>query len=780
MRKIFTSLFLISFAFCTQAQHLPNSSFENWKGSCGETYQSSNGSLWGGSKPEGMRQRPGDEPADWSGSSINQRVVAVSKSEVLISKSTGRVGAAVKMQNKYVGAAGVGSNAPAFISFATPWVYAVTTISKCDGGVYGGMAFNHRPDAIKGWFKRTGDTGEKAHIIAYLWKGTFKSSIASSADNDTKDDVDRTIMNATNTTGSEVRIASCDYSFTSTTNNDWQEITVPLHYNSNDVPEKVNVIISSGDYWTRDNVKEGSILEADDVQFVYYSELASLSYDGVSYFGQDVNGIFEVPLEYGEAFDESKLSVSSNGRSASIEKKYNADTQVLTVTIKGGDYALNKGNVHEYIVNFASDEPVIVEPELGEVLTSIDNADVNSTYVLYNEYYNQYAVYNPAQASNVWAVANDDSFDLTSANNSWMVMNVGGKYYLANVGAKGYLDTAGGNSVFASAATPLSVVPLADNGFAFNATEENTNFMCTSFRPGTSVATWTSDNQGAAWQLIANPNVEADPSLVPAVTNPTPQPKPEEPKEPEEPEPVIDYTPSYTGVKTVTEESVQNARAIQYIKVISATYADEVENIVYVDNSERLCYNDYMNRDTVLVAPGEEITVEVNIGNGSWINSYVYIDTDKNGFTASIAGDGHTPLEDLVSYSFYNGGGTSDTSGRNSVGTHITGDSRNTVTLPPFTVTDVMKVYTMRVKTDWSNIDPNGDKDGMFGDFMDNGGQIVDFKIRVIDPETLAGIEDVTAEELVKGIYDMQGRKLEDITAPGMYIIDGKKRMILK
>lgn len=770
MRKIFTSLFLISFAFCTQAQHLPNSSFENWKGSCGETYQSS--------RTE-MRKRPGDEPASWNGSSINQKV-GLSVEEILIEKTAGRTGNAVKMTNKKVAVLGIGDEAPGFINFGTPWVYAVSNTSKCDGGVYGGMAFNHRPDAIKGWFKRTGGTGEKAHIIAYLWKGTFKSNIASDADNDTKDDVDRTIMDATNTTGSEVRIASCDYSFTSTTNNDWQEITVPLHYNSNDMPEKVNVIISSGDYWTRDNVKAGSVLEADDVQFVYYSQLASLSYDGVSYFGQDVNGIFEVPLEYGEAFDESKLSVSSNGRSASIEKKYNADTQVLTVTIKGGDYALNKSNVHEYIVNFASDEPVIVEPELGEVLASIDNADVNSTYVLYNEYYNQYAVYNPAQASNVWAVANDDSFDLTSANNSWMVMNVGGKYYLANVGAKGYLDTAGGNSVFASAATPLSVVPLADNGFAFNATEDNANFMCTSFRPGTSIATWTSDNQGAAWQLIANPNVEADPSLVPAVTNPTPQPKPEEPKEPEEPEPVIDYTPSYTGVKTVTEESVQNARAIQYIKVISATYADEVENIVYVDNSERLCYNDYMNRDTVLVAPGEEITVEVNIGNGSWINSYVYIDTDKNGFTASIAGDGHTPLEDLVSYSFYNGGGTSDTSGRNSVGTHITGDSRNTVTLPPFTVTDVMKVYTMRVKTDWSNIDPNGDKDGMFGDFMDNGGQIVDFKIRVIDPETLAGIEDVTAEDLVKGIYDMQGRKLEDITAPGMYIIDGKKRMILK
>ena len=42
------------------------------------------------------------------------------------------------------------------------------------------------------------------------------------------------------------------------------------------------------------------------------------------------------------------------------------------------------------------------------------------------------------------------------------------------------------------------------------------------------------------------------------------------------------------------------------------------------------------------------------------------------------------------------------------------------------------------------------------------------------DGET--GIEDIVVENaVVEGIYDMQGRKIDAITAPGLYIVDGKK-----
>ena len=81
----------------------------------------------------------------------------------------------------------------------------------------------------------------------------------------------------------------------------------------------------------------------------------------------------------------------------------------------------------------------------------------------------------------------------------------------------------------------------------------------------------------------------------------------------------------------------------------------------------------------------------------------------------------------------------------------------------------------MRFKQDWSNIDPAGDADGKFDDFKVNGGQIVD---------VLLVVSSETAIELVKGengeavIFDLSGRKIEKITAPGFYIINGKKTLV--
>ena len=41
------------------------------------------------------------------------------------------------------------------------------------------------------------------------------------------------------------------------------------------------------------------------------------------------------------------------------------------------------------------------------------------------------------------------------------------------------------------------------------------------------------------------------------------------------------------------------------------------------------------------------------------------------------------------------------------------------------------------------------------------------------------GIENIVVENVVvKGIFDMQGRKIDAITAPGFYIVDGKKVLV--
>ena len=191
-----------------------------------------------------------------------------------------------------------------------------------------------------------------------------------------------------------------------------------------------------------------------------------------------------------------------------------------------------------------------------------------------------------------------------------------------------------------------------------------------------------------------------------------------------------------------------------------------------------LCYNDYSETVTMKAAAGEQVTLDVNIGEASWMNSYAYIDTEADGFTAAISSENSwAPAGDLVSYSFYNNNGIYDTDGWNSVGKEIYGggnpDARSSVELPAFVVPLEPGVYRMRVKIDWCNIDPAGDADGKFGDFMANGGQIVDFMIEVVGDDT--AIEEIEVENDADVIFDMQGRRLEEITQPGIYIVNGKK-----
>ena len=364
MKRLFTLLLGATFGCGIQAQYLPNTGFEAWKEVCGSSYQSSKSGKSGGA--EGFRQRPGTEPMDWNGSSVNQKVWAFfysqEKQEELITQGVSRNGTkSVVLTNKFVGVGNIGSNAPAFITFGTPWVYAVSIIEQCDGGVYGGTNFTFRPDAIRGWYKRTPSTegNENAHIIAYLWKGTYSSGIKSHTTNDIKEDVDRVVMGKESGTANGTLIASCDYGFATTTNNDWQEIIVPLNYEKgqeNTIPEKMNVIISSADYWTRANIKDQSILEVDDVQYLYYSQLAELSYDGKS-----IDGFSKDKYEYTITadYDESKLSAKADGIGAIVEKSYDEETHKLTITVKGNDISANTENFHTYTLEFKQAEEQI-------------------------------------------------------------------------------------------------------------------------------------------------------------------------------------------------------------------------------------------------------------------------------------------------------------------------------------------------------------------------------------------------------------------------------------
>ena len=262
-------------AAVANAQQLPNVGFEEWKDACGSS------EAFGYST--GMRQRPGIEPMDWNGSSVNQHVLMTIEKE-LVTKTAGINGddSAVRMENVFVSPdfwPSMGDEAPGYVTFGTPWVYAVTNIQDCDGGTYGGISFEKRPDAIQGYFRTTDSNEEKSHIIVYLWNGTFESKVGSKSDpSEVRQNVDRAILgksNAGEITGDGKLVASCDLEFKATS--DWESEIVELSYVENaGEPTMMNVIISAGNYWDRNGLIEGTTLEADDVDFVYYSTLTAL------------------------------------------------------------------------------------------------------------------------------------------------------------------------------------------------------------------------------------------------------------------------------------------------------------------------------------------------------------------------------------------------------------------------------------------------------------------------------------------------------------------------
>lgn len=331
------------------ASLVPFGDFEAWKNECGTTQQTGSGG--------GDRQRPGSEPEGWNGGSLNLGVKLIATSDLkatLVEKASGinGTGTAVKMTNQSVSYWGNSMTFPGFVTYGNIWAWSgPTNFKNSDEGVYGGLAYTKRPDAVRGQFKRPIASGENAHIITYLWKGTFWSNIGAYDSPSTGfEDVDRAIMGHTQTTGGDGQlIASCDYNFESTKDGEWETITVPLTYvegQEDAVPQKMNIIISSGDYWTR-SIKEGSVLEADSIQFLFYSDLTSATFNGKDItFDENNHAVMDVD------YAEELLQVTANGRSATVETLYDSTTRILTITVKGGNIDENPENFHTYTVAF--------------------------------------------------------------------------------------------------------------------------------------------------------------------------------------------------------------------------------------------------------------------------------------------------------------------------------------------------------------------------------------------------------------------------------------------
>ena len=266
------------------AQQLPNVGFDNW-GDCEKT-------TWTSTMYNKSFTRPGKEPTDWNGSSVKPFNV----SQVLCTQGTDSDSGNnyAQILNKVVWS----NNIPGYLCIAQPWVFvggktafgAIPLAKYGDGGSHDSYSFTYRPDALRLRAKRTDKNTEASHIIAYLWSGTFKSKVPSSATEDgvitygtELDDVDRVVLGRQDddkVTAKGTLIAKLDYEITSSMS-EWTDLLLDLEYvNTTVAPTKANVICSASDYWTRANIQDGTTLYVDDVDFVYYSRLKSLTIGG--------------------------------------------------------------------------------------------------------------------------------------------------------------------------------------------------------------------------------------------------------------------------------------------------------------------------------------------------------------------------------------------------------------------------------------------------------------------------------------------------------------------
>lgn len=402
MKKSFLlsgALLLSISAFTANAQQIPvsNLDFTSWKGTCGTSTWTSTMYPKGGDFT-----RPGDEPSEWNGSSV----ASFGQPKKTVSKVKNS-DTEVKIENAEINLSffGVHQVIPGYLTLGTPWVFVGGTgIGNAnsyapygDGGSYGGLSFNYKPDAIKVKYKKT-NSGETSHIIAYLWSGEFVSKVPTSYDIDGNkytygrelSNVDRVVLGrqTDNVTKKGTLIASVDYSIAAETT-DWKDEVIELKYqdgvDKTTKVENVNIIFAASDYWTRANLKGKTSLTIDNTSFVYYSTLTSLKAGSKTIALKD--GVYNYTVA-GKMPTEKEVVATCKSQFADAAVAVDAANYKVTVTVTNqGGKDVDGATQHVYTLQYTAP---VVKQYAGILNVEMGGEDViaNATQEVTISYYN--------------------------------------------------------------------------------------------------------------------------------------------------------------------------------------------------------------------------------------------------------------------------------------------------------------------------------------------------------------------------------------------------------
>lgn len=305
----------------------------------------------------------GIQPPGWRASNINGADGSYAKDKCVI-ESTGHngVGKAVTIQNQKV----LGANwCPGYLTLGTPWNTAEGTLaSNKDGGTWGGKAFTYKPDAIKFYYKWNMTKPGKASFIGYLWNGTFKqkevpaNTTLGTATKVTMEDRDRNILGMKTPKGGDITekgtlIASYE-EYISSSATDWTSKTIKFKYkNTAEVPEKINIIFASTEYFNSAVVKAENPLIIDDVTLVYYKHLSKLTINGSTpsdFVGDETaDNTNKVSIDARSTkYTDGCVKAEVAGVAAKKATSYNEETGLFTITVTAGD-----GEQKVYEIQFA-------------------------------------------------------------------------------------------------------------------------------------------------------------------------------------------------------------------------------------------------------------------------------------------------------------------------------------------------------------------------------------------------------------------------------------------
>lgn len=206
-------------------------------------------------------------------------------------------------------------------------------MKKDDGNYY--SALSGHPDALKVWLKFSQARANKdypfATISAIIWDPA-KANYYQDPEDKTYTNVLAKAQNKEIPTG------------------DWTEYVVPFDYESfvSNSASAGAILVTFSTNATPGKGISGDKVFIDDLELVYYSELATATYKGNA-----ISPVADGTITIEDCYDADELVLTSNGRGASIERSYDEGSAQLTIRVEGEDISVNPTNYHTYTIQFA-------------------------------------------------------------------------------------------------------------------------------------------------------------------------------------------------------------------------------------------------------------------------------------------------------------------------------------------------------------------------------------------------------------------------------------------